>query len=532
VEEFHPDTSGCDFSLASRVPLVIHFCKGLHTAGTIDQSQRAGQWNRLVRLPFYINHTAAIEIGHLNSDLAGVWAADAFRLTWDAANCHDEEVEADEAVAPTDEAEPYEGEAEAYDLAKDEKALPLLQAIVDDVDSKALGSTLEPISQCPATTAKTFHHDAMKKDQLAQVTFHFDPPSDGCYLIEELHPQVGCKASPNTKVHVKYCKGLEAFGEVDQTANAGQWTFLGAFPFYAGHPGNVTLSNEGTKPRTLAIFDQVRFTWSGASCSRVQAHPRQVEIRMIVDLKYVSHSPSKFGSALTAKFAKLANVPERSLRLIIVEFLVLQSMVVVKFLVLPSVVDDPLFMGSLNALQATEKLRIAVDHNGADLCALTGAPLEGCKVEFTDLGVAMPSVRPTPKQGSEQQDEEEEETLESDKGFNPVAVAAFISAFVVLKLALYCYVVRSSKKKQESYATVIPNKAAESDVTASMEEGKALEEKNLDLDEQALKVEENDNASTLAPSSEKQSEPSLNGDDETKSEASLVILKALSEGNI
>jgi hypothetical protein len=535
VEEFHPDTSLCDFSLASQVPIVIHFCKGLHTAGYIDQSKRAGQWNRLTRLPFYVNRPAAIQIGYPNTDFDGVWAADAFRLVWDAADCHDDRVEADEAVAPADEAKAIE---KITKEEEEENTLTLLQALVDDADGKTLGSTLEPISQCLATAARTFRHDALQKDQLAQVNFHFDPPRDGCYLIEESHPQLAsCKASPDTKVHVNYCKGLEAVGNVDQTANAGQWTFLGAFPFYAGHPGNVTLSNKGTEPGTLALFDQVRFTWSGKSCRRAEAHPWQVKIRMTVDFKHVASRSSEFGSALIAKLAELAKVPEKSLRLTGLR----SGSIIAELLVLPSVVDEPLAPG-LDSLQIIESLRIAVGMNNADLCALTGAPLEGCTVEFTVLGVATPSVWPVPKRRPHQQNSEEEDERTPDQN---VTIIIFLSTFCFLKLALIGAYLgnKSRKKQQEAHASANDaDKNAESQVTASMEEGKALEEKNTHLDALGLPIgntnekapveEENDNASTLAPSSDKQSEPSVQGDAETASQASLVILKALSGGDI
>jgi hypothetical protein len=151
---------------------------------------------------------------------------------------------------------------------------------VKPLDVKTHGATLEPYwsLQCPAKTSRTFYHDGLQKDRRAEATFHFDPPQDGCYLIEEMHPQLDCGASANTKVHVNYCKGMQAVGEVDQTVNGGQWTFIAALPFYAGHPGNVTLSNEGTKPGTLTVFDQVRFTWSGTDCSVVGASPRHAEI--------------------------------------------------------------------------------------------------------------------------------------------------------------------------------------------------------------------------------------------------------------
>merc|ERR1711937_604625 len=153
-----------------------------------------------------------------------------------------------------------------------------------------------------------------------------------------------CKASANTNVHVNYCKGLEAIGKVGQTANAGQWTFLGAFPSYAGHPGNVTLSNKGTKPGTLALFDQIRFTWSGKSCRKVESDPRQAMIRLTVDFMSVASRLSEFGSALTAKLAELANLPEKSLRLIGLR----SGSIIAESFVAPSV--------NLNALQAMEKL--------------------------------------------------------------------------------------------------------------------------------------------------------------------------------
>jgi len=392
---------------------------------------------------------------------------------------------------------------------EEETTLPLLQAVVDDDDSKALGSTLEPTSQCPATEARTFRHDGLQKDQLAEVTFHFNPPRDGCYLVEESHPQVGsCKASSDTKVHVKYCQGLEAFGKVNQTANAGQWTFLGAFPFYAGFPGSVTLSNKDTEPGTLAVFDQVRFTWSGKSCRRVEAHPRQVEIRMTVDFKNVASRASEFGSALITKLAELAKVPEKSLRLTGLR----SGSIIAELLVLPSVVDDPLAPG-LNSLQTIESLSIAAKMNSADLCALTGAPLEGCKVEFTDLGVAAPTVRPMPKQRPQQEEEEAEEPGED---YLLVAVAGGVSAFCLLTLAL-CYAYRAYHKSAKENA-----ESTFSGVTASMEEGKALEERNLPVDEKKPMEEENDNASTVTPSSDKQSEPSLQGDAETASQTSLA----------
>merc|ERR1719453_2487047 len=122
---------------------------------------------------------------------------------------------------------------------------------------KVHGATLEPISDCPATKGRTFHHDGLQKDRHAEATFLFEPPRDGCYLIEERTEMDAkqwkefqsktCEPSANTKVHVQYGKGLQAVGIVDQTTKdfareeQDQWTFISVMPFYAGHPGKVTL---------------------------------------------------------------------------------------------------------------------------------------------------------------------------------------------------------------------------------------------------------------------------------------------------
>jgi len=528
VEEFHPDTSACDFSLSSRVPLQIHFCKGLHTAGLVDQSQKAGQWNRLVRLPFYINHSAAIHISGagLNFEGSGVWAADAFRLIWDAENCHDEETESDEAVAPVEQAaKPAEKEDEATKVAaQEEPKLPLLQALVDDADAKVLGSTLEPVPQCPATASKTFRHDAQRKDRRAQATFHFNPPHDGCYIIEEHHPLLDqCKASPATKVHVNYCKGLQAAGTVDQSTNGGQWTFVAALPFYAGHPGNVTLSNEGTQAGTLAVFDQVRFTWSGKSCSKRESHPRQAQIRMTVEFKKVQFRLAEFGQALKTKLASLANVPETALRLMGLR----SGSIIAEFLVLPSVVDDAVTPGlscngwscpGLSAAQTMERLSDAISKNAADLCVLTGASLEGCNVEFKDLGVALPTIFPVvhrplvvTEEGKNEVTSEEEQDNRLLIGALSVAAIAFVAIAVSV-----CFFVR------RHLCTIFPAslKAAEA---ANVTESKAMElEEGKAVDEKKPTEEEIDNASTLAPSSDKHSEPSLNGDIENHSHGTFA----------
>jgi hypothetical protein len=395
-----------------------------------------------------------------------------------------------------------------------------VEHLVDDADVKVHGATLEPISQCPATASRTFHHDGLQKDRRAEAIFHFDPPRDGCYLIEQRTEMDSirwtstnwsrsqnkkCEASSNTKVHVHYCKGLQAVGTVDQTPKGfgrqpqDQWTFIAALPFYAGHPGNVTLSNEGTKPGTLTLFDQVRFSWSGKDCFETRAHPRRVEIRWTVDFHHVADRLTIFGIALKKRLAEMARVPESSLRLTDLR----PGSVIAEFLVLPSVMDD-LVVGS--ASQSIELLRKAIYQNWAELCGLTGAPLEGCSIELGDLGFAIPSTKalPVPEHHTQQQQPVQAKADESTDMNKVIIVACAVAAAGLLLFAFYWLhrarsveeKLPSSNSSLQSYETKLQSVEA---LCKAMEEGHSVKEKE--------QVSQDDEKSTVCPSiSDKQSE--------------------------
>merc|ERR1719335_1468320 len=319
-----------------------------------------------------------------------------------------------------------------------------LQTLVDDVDSEAYDTTMEPLAQCPLTVLHAdFQHDGMQKSRHAQATFHFNPPHDGCYIVEEMHPMVMCEGSKNTKVHIEYSEALQANGTVDQAANGGQWAFLGALQFYAGHHGKVTLSNEGTEPGTLTVFDQVRFTWSGKDCMEVDAHPRRVDIRINADFQYVAQRTYDFGRALTTKLAALANVPEKSLRLIGLR----SGSIIAEVLVLPNVADD-IDIPSHSAQRNMEYLRDAVAKNAHELCTLTGDHSEGCNVELKDLGFAKPSIEPfepVPEQRTQQS-----ETQDDDQDNANVVIIVICAVATAMLLLFASYIVRSLKKKNVS----------------------------------------------------------------------------------
>jgi hypothetical protein len=403
-----------------------------------------------------------------------------------------------------------------------------LERLVDDADIKVRGATLEPLSQCPATGEGTFHHDGMQKDRLAEATYHFDPPRDGCYIIEQRteldsirwtstswsrSQNEKCQASSNTKVHVNYGKILQAVGTVDQTPKGfgrqpeDRWTFIAALQFHAGHPGNVTLSNEGTKPGTLTVFDQVRFSWSGKDCLETHAHPRRAEIRMTVDFQHVADRLTIFGIALKKRLTEMAGIPEDSLRLTGLR----PGSVIAEFLVLPSVVDD-LNVGS--ASDSIELLRKAIYQNWAELCALSGAPLEGCDIELADLGFAMPSVKALPKPEQRLQQQQEDDTHDVPADVHNVVIVVCVAAAcgLLLFFALYrLYAARVSKKEIPSPTSSVQSFTIKvQPAEASMEEGHFVKEK--------AQVEQGDDKSTVCPSvSDEQSEPSHWGDRESSS---------------
>jgi len=415
----------------------------------------------------------------------------------------------------------------------------ILEQTVDDADTKTLftdGVTLEPVSQCPATFDHdhTFHHDGLRKDRLAQATFFFDPPFDGCYVIEERtqlsaaqwgHFQSGeCEVSKNTKVHVHYCKGLQALGTVDQTPKVfqrlpqDQWTYIAALPFYKGHPGNVTLSNEGTEPGTLTMFDQVRFSWSGEHCAENHAHPRRVEIRITVDFENIVDRFTIFGVALKKKLADLAGMPDNALRLVSLR----PGSIIAEFLVMPTIIDNRLKNPEYNM----HLLQAAVSTGAHDICAITNAPFEGCNVEFKDLGFAIPSVKnfkPTPMP----QPQIQQQQAEGPAAIDVIIACCTVVAFWLLIFVVYrFYMARKAKTtSDQSYQIKVQSQPQ------SMEEGHSVEEKQP--------VEEDADKSTICPSiiSDSQSEIdkiSVAGDIENEwnpQTNNTSIVKVISKGS-
>merc|ERR1711985_222478 len=378
----------------------------------------------------------------------------------------------------------------------------LLQTLVDDVDSEAHDTTMEPLAQCPSTV------------------LYADFPHDGCYIVEEMHPMLMCEGSKNTKVHVHYSKVLQANGTVDQAANGGQWAFLGALQFYAGHPGKVTLSNEGTEPGTLTVFDQVRFTWSGKDCIEVDAHPRRVEIRINADFQHVAQRTYDFGRALTTKLAALAHVPENSLRLIGLR----SGSIIAEFLVLPNVAQDVLIPNH-SAQRNVGYLRDAVAKNAAELCALAlgsrrlehiGGPLKNCYVEIEDLGFALPSVEPFEPVPVHTVPEQRTQTEMQDTTGTSTTVIIVIFSVAAAMLLLFALHTARSRRTKSLNSSVEATQAYEIKVASSMEAGEPVKDLNS--------VEQDDDNSTICPSpSNDDRQSDIQSEHSQKSSQSLCV---------
>jgi hypothetical protein len=208
---------------------------------------------------------------------------------------------------------------------------------------------------------------------------------------------------------------------------------------------------------------------------------------MTVDFQYVAHRLPEFGTALKAKLAAMARVPENALRLNGLR----EGSIIAEFFVMPTI--KPFYV---NPLHVIERLHEAIDHdddakNAAELCALTGGPLEGCKVQFKDLGFVSPSVKPfKPEPRTEQQQIAQEG---GDINYMFIAVCAIAAAMLLLVAMCTKYLARRYRKANEA-------KTYETKVW-KMEEGNTVEGKP---------VKEEDSTSTNCPSnSEEQSEQSI-----------------------
>jgi len=120
-----------------------------------------------------------------------------------------------------------------------------------------------------------FHHDNTQNKGKAHVSYSFDPPKSGCYLLEEYHPgsdEMCARHQPsNAQLDVDYCRGLQQTFHINQGRNGGQWNPVAKLMFYEGRMGKVTMRNavgeQCRSPPCFFVTDAFRMTWTHDTCS-------------------------------------------------------------------------------------------------------------------------------------------------------------------------------------------------------------------------------------------------------------------------
>jgi hypothetical protein len=252
---------------------------------------------------------------------------------------------------------------------------------------------------------------------------------------------------------------------------------------------------------------------------------------MTAPFESVANRLPEFGSALKAKLAYLAEVPEKLLYLTDLR----SGSIIAELLVLPSTVaGHPLGVGSTPE-QIIERLRGAVAKGGAaDLCSLPKAietlygnkhltgdalefMLEGCTVEIKDLGHAEPlltDVLLAPQQKPQLMTEDEAAGFDAEIIYFTAGIAAIVLMSVVA--AAYIYRSRKSKKAVPLQVQEAPKNAAKFNSLVVVEAQKPDEEKP-----EEKKTVDDDNTSTLCPS-----------DTQSENAFKLATVKALSNQDL
>mmetsp|Transcript_44519 Transcript_44519/g.83493 ORF Transcript_44519/g.83493 Transcript_44519/m.83493 type:complete len:779 (-) Transcript_44519:197-2533(-) len=314
IEEWHAgQDQTCSKHLSQGVHLQVNYCKGGKAYTMLDQSQNGGQWNTVGALPFYKGWTGHFILGGEGKNQAGhecragtcFWASDAFRLTWisnASGPCRipPEEPASTTTITTTKIMMTSQGHWEDHHYVVTE-AESLAQHVVAEAESLAESawqlyaagsrSNRQDFSCGRQGWMQNFLYLDPKAGENMEVpaTFKFDPPEDGCYLVEEFRPANTCsqKFSKETQLTIQYCKNQTLRVMLDQTEYGNQWNTVALLPFYVGHQGKVEVRHPQVGDE-LAVADAFRFTRVSASChaaplklveyARLKQHPVSITL--------------------------------------------------------------------------------------------------------------------------------------------------------------------------------------------------------------------------------------------------------------
>jgi hypothetical protein len=350
-----------------------------------------------------------------------------------------------------------------------------------------------------------FHHDWARNKGAASFTFKFQPPADGCYLIEEYHPGKTWECSrylpSNAQLKVDYCKGKSHTTTIDQTKNAGQWNPIGHLIFYKGVEGKLTMSNSPDdlcQDNCFWVVDAFRLTWKASSCESMsgstadEAAPAQGTLSLSLSL----------ADGQTMEMVRWQlGIGKATLEATMATHLGYKSVSIVDFEV------------SGRRLMETQQLRIIYtaqdkirEPNQASLKQALQSDLTALYpgLTLTDLTVELPSAQPA-------------NTESADDGSNSTLWIGVAAASMVLLLVLSFGVWTCRKKRAVNQETVVKSKVVEVEPVNDENIVKEIDDIEKAFDKNKT-VESCETASTGTPNSEPQvseESGSKQGDDPT-----------------
>ncbi len=131
--------------------------------------------------------------------------------------------------------------------------------VLDETDAVLVGKW-QYSTHTPPYVGIGYLHDMKSGKGEKSVSWHPDFPEFGRYEVRISHCY-NVRRATNTPVTIRHAKG-ETMIQINQQEvpeHGKLFRSLGVFEFAKGNSGTVTISNEGTDPKKVAIADAVQF---------------------------------------------------------------------------------------------------------------------------------------------------------------------------------------------------------------------------------------------------------------------------------
>jgi hypothetical protein len=268
---------------------------------------------------------------------------------------------------------------------------------------------------CTSTSTLSFQAVLSESEVRADLSvFSFQPPVNGCYMVEEQHPEI--PGESDQTLAVNYCRGQRVEGTLNHTdGRHNQWNYVTSLPFFVGLEGSMELEQSLVERAAQYAGDhRFRVTHLGQRCSAPEAEVLRASIQIAgVSARRLSAAPSnaEMKSNLAAVLAATAQVSPA--RLSVTHLSSASPPMVAEVTVLPAGVptgasaDEP----HPTAAEAFGRIRAALNGDSTlipehspcaarqapcgarqDLCGSAGLlPADGCSVTLVEDAYRVPS---------------------------------------------------------------------------------------------------------------------------------------------